>query len=285
MEVYFPAMKTRLFMPVAICLAIVAGILLPALTPDAGAGALKPVSIRKNGILLKMKSPPLLIDSTTYVPFFDFCKAMGPAATTPDANLPTVVTPELLITAAAGDCYITANKRYLYTPVQCKMIGNVLYVPLRPLAKAYGAMLAWSARSNTVYMLPAFGPIEHGVAFYDDTDIYWMSRIICAEARGECLSGKVAVGNVVMNRLRSPGFPNSVHGVIFDRRCAVQFTPAYSGAINCTPDPECVIAAMLALDGADVVGDSLYFNNARCGSWAARNRPLVTTIGNHSFFS
>ena len=278
-------MKTRLFLPVALSLALVVGILLPALTPDAGAGGSKKVSIRVNGSLLDMKAPPLLVGSTTYVPLYDFCNAMGPAAALRGKSSSTIYSPGLLIKAAAGDCYITANDRYLYTPTECKTIGDSLYVPLRPLAKAYGVSLMWNGFSNTVYLFPSSGPIDDGGAFYDEADIYWMSRIISAEARGESLSGKVAVGNVVMNRLRSPVYPDTVYDVIFDNRGAVQFTPAYSGAINCTPDSESIIAAKLALEGADVVGGCLYFNNVRSGSWAARNRPLVTTIGNHNFFS
>ena len=99
------------------------------------------------------------------------------------------------------------------------------------------------------------------------------------------MAGKIAVGNVVMNRLNSPMYPNTVHGVIFDRRGGVQFTPAATGAINRTPDSSCVIAAKLALDAASVVGDSLFFNVRTLNSWASRNRPYVTTIGNHAFFS
>ena len=278
-------MKIRLFLPVVLCLALVVGVFLPALTPDADAGAIKKVSVRINGMQMDMEPPPLLINSTTYVPLFGFCKTMGPAGAIADADSTTILTPDLLITASAGDCYITANRRYLYSHDVCKIIDGAMYVPLRPLAKAFGVMLSWSAASNTVYLFPAFGPIEPGGTYYDETDLYWMARIISAEARGECMSGKVAVGNVVMNRLQSPIYPDTVYGVIFDRRFSVQFTPAYSGAINCTPDTECIIAAKLALDGADVIGDSLYFNTVRTGSWAARNRPLVTTIGNHNFYA
>jgi len=195
-----------------------------------------------------------------------------------------ILASDLLITASAGDCFITANGRYLYAPGLCRMINGVLYVPLRPLAKAYGSVVLWLSYTKTVFLFPGSGSIEPGGTFYKESDVYWMSRIISAEARGESMTGKIAVGNVVMNRLRLPAFPDSVYGVIFDRRGAVQFTPAYSGAINAAPGQDCVIAAKLALDGADVVGGSLFFSSSHAGCWAARNRPFVKTIGNHSFY-
>ena len=277
-------MKTRLLLPV-VCLVLTVGAFDPALKPDTGAGSSKAVSIRLDGELLKTKSPPLLIDSIVYVPLNEFCKAMGSAFVQREDGLAAAISPGLLISAAAGDCYIIANSRYLYAHGQCMMAGNTLYVPLPPLAKAYGNVLIWSALTSTAYLIPKYGPVEDGGTFYDETDLYWMSRIINAEARGECMPGKIAVGNVVMNRLSLPAYPDTVRGVIFDDRGAVQFTPAYSGAIHCSPDPECIIAAKLALDGADVIGKSLYFNNSRYGSWAARNKQLVATIGNHNFYA
>ncbi|MDR2420813.1 MAG: cell wall hydrolase [Oscillospiraceae bacterium] len=117
---------------------------------------------------------------------------------------------------------------------------------------------------------------------YGAEDVKWLSRIIYAEAGGESFDGMLAVGNVVMNRLRSEYYPDTVHGVIFDRRSGVQFTPAYSGAINNTPSEACVKAAKLALDGAEIVGGSLYFASASC--WASRHRELYKTIGAHDFY-
>jgi len=247
-------------------------------TPDA-------VSVLIDGEKVLLAPPALLTGSTTYVPLYDFCRTMGQVTINQDDDSATVFLANLQIVAMADNCYITANGRYLYSPSTCRIIDNVMFVPVRPLAKAFGAAVVWDSRLRTVSVLTAFESFENGDTFYDETDLYWMSRIICAEARGECLDGKIAVGNVVMNRLHSSVYPNTVRGVIFDNSCGVQFTPAYSGAINNTPDSECVIAAKLALDGANIVGDSMFFNVARLSSWAARNRTFVTTIGNHSFFS
>jgi len=114
--------------------------------------------------------------------------------------------------------------------------------------------------------------------------VYWLSRIIYAESGNQSLDGKIAVGNVVLNRVASPRFPNTVYEVIFQRN---QFTPAMTGSINRTPSAESVIAAKLCLDGANTAGDALYFVNPNMSpySWASRNRPYVATIGAHAFFA
>ena len=299
----------RLVLPATLCFALAVGILLPALTPDAAADASdtvasiringeyltmasitpqidptsdKEVSIRINGEYKRLPYAAMLIDSVTYVPLYDFCNIMGPAELTQDDESVTVSLPGLLIDAIADNCYIVANGRYLYTPTLCKVIDGALYVPIRPLAKAFGAQMKWIPDSRIIDITPSSNPIEPGHKFYNETDLYWMSRIISAEARGECMAGKIAVGHVVMNRLRSSSYPDTVRGVIFDRRSGIQFSPAYSGSINRTPDQDCVIAAKLALDNADVVGDSMFFNSLRTRS---RSRTYVTTIGNHNFYS
>jgi len=243
------------------------------------------VTIRIDNEEIRLSSPPLLADSRIYVPLLEFCGIMGQATMIPDDAGVTVFINNMKITAISDNCYFTANGRYLYAPTLCKMVDDVMFVPIRPLAKAFGAVVFWDNDLRAVSVFTELKPFEHGDTYYNETDLYWMSRIISAEARGECFTGKIAVGNVVMNRMYSSVYPNTVRGVIFDNSCGVQFTPAYSGAINHTPNQECVIAAKLALDGADVVGDSMFFNVAHLSSWASRNRTYVTTIGNHSFYA
>ncbi len=102
------------------------------------------------------------------------------------------------------------------------------------------------------------GPILSGEQAYQADVVYWLSRIIYAESGNQPLDGKIAVGNVVLNRVASPRFPNSVYEVIFQRN---QFTPAANGSINRTPSAESVVAAKLCLDGANTAGSALYFVN------------------------
>ena len=92
------------------------------------------------------------------------------------------------------------------------------------------------------------------------------------------ISGKIAVGNVVMNRVNDPRFPNSVYDVLFQKN---QFTPASSGSIYRDPNWESTLAAMLVMDGAEVT-DALFFNGVRAR--APKGRTYVATIGDHAFY-
>jgi len=119
-------------------------------------------------------------------------------------------------------------------------------------------------------------------------DIFWLARIIQAEAGGEPYKGKMAVGNVVMNRVQSSLFPNSIYEVIFQYSYGVpQFSPVADGSIYNTPNSECLKAAEEAYNGSKPVGSALYFFNPKkaSGSWIVKNRKYLTTIGNHVFYS
>ena len=138
--------------------------------------------------------------------------------------------------------------------------------------------------TSTITIAAGSGPIASGDSFYNSTDLYWLSRIIYAESGNQPLEGKIAVGNVVLNRVASSLFPNSVYDVIFQRN---QFTPASSGSINRVPSEDAVIAAKLCLDGANTADNALYFVNPKASpnSWASRNCTYVATIGAHAFFA
>ncbi len=226
-----------------------------------------------------------IYNDTTYVPLRGFSMAMGAENATWYNGTATVYAPDLTITATEASIYLVANDRYLFVPFGCILYSDSMMVPVRVLAEAFDASVAWSNEEQAVYVTKGSGAIEPGCDFYDETDLYWMSRIISAEARGESFSGQIAVGSVIMNRIVSPQFPSTVYNVIFDRRYGVQFTPAYSGAIYQTPTEQCVIAAKIALDGGNTAGDSLYFSQSYLGCWAERNRPFTMTIGNHSFYA
>ena len=147
-----------------------------------------------------------------------------------------------------------------------------------------GASVHWNSATGAVSVV--------GGASADTTeteggdDLYWLSRIISAESRGEPLEGQIAVGNVVLNRVASPDFPDTVHGVIFDSRWGGQFTPASSGAIYREPDAVSVEAARLCLAGVNTAGESLYFLAPALSSnrWIMENRTHVVTIGGHWFY-
>ena len=108
-----------------------------------------------------------------------------------------------------------------------------------------------------------------------------LARIIYGEARGEPYTGQVAVGAVVMNRVKSSSFPNSISGVIYQSGA---FDAVRDGQINLTPDATAKKAAQDALNGWDPsYGAIYYFNPATATNKWIWSRPMTVTIGNHRF--
>ena len=116
---------------------------------------------------------------------------------------------------------------------------------------------------------------------YSDADIYLLARLIYGEARGESYVGQVAVGAVVMNRIRSASFPNTMSGVIYQRYA---FTAVDDGQINLTPNETAKKAAQDAINGWDPsYGAIYYYNPATATSSWIFTRQTTVTIGNHVF--
>lgn len=112
-------------------------------------------------------------------------------------------------------------------------------------------------------------------------EIGLLARLIHAEAQGESFTGKVAVAEVVLNRVADSRFPNTITGVIMQPG---QFSPVATGAINGVATSEDVTAARQALSGSSVTGGAIYFyNSATASSRWLDSRPTVSVIGNHTF--
>ena len=217
-----------------------------------------------------------------YVPLREVCTALG-AQVSWQAGETTVTAEGLEMLVVQDGLWIEANERFIYTPLGCRNVDGKMMVPLSAVCRAFGAGVI---RLGKAWLVKSGGePILSGREYYSADDVYWLSRIIKAEAGAEPFEGKIAVAEVVLNRVESDDFPDSVYGVIFDKRFGVQFTPAYNGAIYNRPDAECIIAAKLALDGAGVMGNSIYFNSTSAASycWAGKNRDYLGTIGEHCF--
>ena len=116
---------------------------------------------------------------------------------------------------------------------------------------------------------------------YSSQDIALLARLIYGEARGESYVGQVAVGAVVLNRIKSPSFPNTMSGVIYQKYA---FTAVNDGQINLTPNETAKKAAMDALNGWDPSYGAIYYYNPKTAtsSWIF-SRQTTVIIGNHVF--
>ncbi|NBJ16739.1 MAG: spore cortex-lytic protein [Dehalobacter sp. 4CP] len=116
---------------------------------------------------------------------------------------------------------------------------------------------------------------------YDQEDVILLAKIIYAEARGESFEGQVAVGAVVLNRVESPKFPDTIREVIYQPG---QFSAVLDRQIELTPGDEAYQAALEALAGQDPSEGALFYYNPQTAtdSWI-KTLDVVKNIGNHNF--
>ena len=112
-------------------------------------------------------------------------------------------------------------------------------------------------------------------------DVALLARLISAEARGESYTGQVAVGAVVLNRVKSSSFPDTVSGVVYQKGA---FSAVTDSNWSVSPSSTAKKAAQDAVNGWDPSGGALYYYNpAKTSNKWIRTRPVITTIGSHVF--
>lgn len=115
----------------------------------------------------------------------------------------------------------------------------------------------------------------------DKGDLYLLARVIYGEGRGEPYKGMVAIGGVVLNRVKSSQFPNTIPKVVYQRGA---FSIVDDGQINLTPDQQALKAARDAMNGWDPSGGALfYYNPKKTSNKFITSRPVITVIGDHRF--
>ena len=120
-----------------------------------------------------------------------------------------------------------------------------------------------------------------GNSSYSSSDVYLLAKCIYAEARGEPYIGQVAIGAVVLNRVKSSSFPNTIAGVIYQ---PYAFTAVVDGQINLEPNDTAYKAARDAMNGWDPTNGCLYYYNPATATSAwIWSRPVMLSIGNHNF--
>lgn len=115
----------------------------------------------------------------------------------------------------------------------------------------------------------------------NSSDLNLLSRLVYGEARGEPYTGQVAVAAVVLNRVKSSSFPNTIAGVIYQSGA---FDVVSDGQINLTPNETAKKAAQDALNGWDPTNGAIYyFNPSTATNKWIWSRPMTVTIGKHRF--
>ena len=122
---------------------------------------------------------------------------------------------------------------------------------------------------------------EISAALYQESELSLLARLVSGEARGEPYIGQVAVAAVVLNRVKSDHFPDTISGVIFQPGA---FDAVWDGQFDMTPTDSCIRAARDALNGWDPTGGCVYYYNPSTATnewiWT---RQVQLTIGQHAF--
>lgn len=249
-----------------------------------------PVDIRVNGHYIKTDTNPFIIDGTTYVPLRFVSEALSADEVLWDGAkaTATIVNGNQTIQLRENQRYAYVNGKQVALQGAMLLVNSRAFVPVRFVSETFDATVNWDGEYFTVdiWKNGIAVPSNMIVRYYTEDEIFWLGRIIEAESRGEPLRGKIAVGNVILNRVKSREYPDTIYNVIFDRNHGVQFQPAANGTIYNTPSADSIISAKRALRNENYVGNSLYFLNPRKSSnfWIPNNRPYYTTIANHDFY-
>ncbi len=231
-----------------------------------------------------------LIDGTTYVPLRALAGALTNASVGYNAATKTATLSEkgLSLSVKNGAHILYVNGRCLYLDMPAVILSDgSFYLPVRPLGEALSASVNWNGETRSVSVKKTELGYKSASDVYNETDLYWLSRIISAESRGEPFLGQVAVGNVVLNRVESRQYPNSIYGVIFDKKNGVQFTPAVNGQIYKAPTQSAIEAAKVCLEGYTLSESILFFFEPSIAesSWISKNRPFAFRLGAHHFYN
>lgn len=226
------------------------------------------------------------VEGVTYVPVATFLNAALAESTVSAADGQLVITgttasgDSLTVTARFGDCYIVANGRYLYVENEICCYNGWTMAPIVVLASIFNGTAFWGY-NNDCYAVLGDSLLTSGDQFYDAEQLDLLSHLIYSESGNQPLAGKIAVGNVILNRVEDARFPSTLYDVIYAKN---QFCVVRNGTINLEPNDESIVAAKLTLEGVRLT-NALYFNRKGMNSWASRNCTYVSTIGNHDFYA
>lgn len=227
-----------------------------------------------------------VIGDDTYIPIDTACAVLGYTSETgfdEDGMKVTVKIEDIELSIFTSEKYICANDRCFYLEDGYQEIEGVPALPVDIIAKLFTLSIEQDEYSG-IYDLGTdnMALLLSGEEYYSEEDLYWLSRVITYEAGNQPLEGQIGVGAVVMNRVESDGFEDTVKDVIFQPG---QFGPVETKAIYLDPFKKCVLTAKMVLEGYNTVGDALYFHKGNYSEkWTTENKYFVTKIGCHNFF-
>lgn len=250
----------------------------------ASHGENKKIDIQVNQTILKVDESPYIENGRTLVPLRNVAEALkGEVNWDGEQQKITIQKENLIIEMQISSNTVRVNDQSIKLDTAPSITRGRTFVPVRFVAEAFEYDVNWDPKNQLVRIIDSNQhPMHH-----TDEDLYWLSRIIEAEATGETYEGKLAVGNVILNRIKSKDFPHSIKEVIFDKSYGkFQFTPVSNGRIYNIPSQDSKQAALDVLQGKNNIGEALFFLNpsTATSSWIQQNRMFIKLIGRHAFY-
>jgi hypothetical protein len=263
------------------------------------------VTVKVNDKCIKMDEEPYIKNGRTYVSVRFIAEALGSkvewipeekkvliSENTKEKESKTDLSETVASTVYAneneaiklviGSKEILAYGQKKQTDAAAELVNGRTMVPLRFVSENLDCDVKWDELTYSVLIN------KKGIVVpqqyienrsYTDEDLMWLARIVQVEVKGLSVNGRVAVANVVLNRVKSPKFPNTVYDVI---HVSGQFPPVRKASFkNLVPSKECIIAAKMALEGVNNVGNCLYFNNVK---FKSKNVTLFKRIDGEYFY-
>lgn len=151
------------------------------------------------------------------------------------------------------------------------------------ISQNYNSIINYINKNETISVVSSINEKNTTKTPSGDDMVILLARLINGEARGEPYEGQVAVGAVILNRVKSSEFPNTIPGVIYQKG---QFSCVTDGQFNVPIEEDSTVykAAQEAMSGADPTNGALYFYNpSKTKSKWLFSLPVVATIGEHTF--
>lgn len=226
------------------------------------------VNVEINGQLIQSEDQNFIEDGRVFVLARDISEALGATVDwVNDTKEISVTLEERKVKFNIDSFTANANGEIKVLDVMPKFINSRSYVPIRFLSENLGFNVQWDNERKLVVITNGIFETSRGETVVESTytkdDLLWLSRIVQVETGGSTIDMKMAVANVVLNRVKDSRFPDSVHDVIFQIDTYVQFPPAHRESfLTLIPSDLSIDAARRALEGENTISDCLYFNNS-----------------------
>jgi len=239
----------------------------------------KTIKIIIDDEILELDEEPYIENARTFVPIRFIAEALNvdKILWNDERKTATLANDSKTIELTLGSNIAKVNGKEVELDAPISVYEGRTFVPVRFVSEIFECIVKWDYNNYMVLIDTENTSAE---------DLYWLSRIVHAESKGESFEGKLSVANVIINRKNSPDFPDTIKGVVFDTKHGYQYTPAANGTIYNSPSSESIRATTLALAGNNNISDCLYFLNPRkaTNNWIIENKTFYKRIGLHDFY-